>query len=40
VLGRQQIGLDESLLKIPGRLLQNRYNFAQDLFISSRAFGG
>ncbi len=38
-LGRQQIGLDESLVKIPGLFLQNRYNFAQDLRISSRGFG-
>lgn len=38
-LGRQQLGLDESLAKVPGLFLQNRYNFAQDLRISSRGFG-
>lgn len=38
-LGRQQLGLDESLVKIPGLFMQNRYNFAQDLRISIRGFG-
>lgn len=38
-LGRQQLGLDESLVAIPGLFLQNRYNFAQDLRISIRGFG-
>ncbi len=38
-LGRQQLGLDESLVNIPGLFLQNRYNFAQDLRISIRGFG-
>ncbi len=38
-LGRQQIGLDESLMKIPGLFMQNRYNFDQDLRISIRGFG-
>lgn len=33
------LGLDESLLGVPGLLLQNRYNFAQDLRISMRGFG-
>ena len=34
-----QLGLDESLTKIPGIFMQNRYNFAQDLRISIRGFG-
>lgn len=38
-LGRQQLGLDESLVAIPGLFLQNRYNFAQDLRVSIRGFG-
>lgn len=38
-LGRQQLGLDESLNKIPGVFFQNRYNFAQDLRVSIRGFG-
>lgn len=38
-LGRQQLGLDESLVNIPGLFFQNRYNFAQDLRISIRGFG-
>jgi len=38
-LGRQQLGLDESLTRVPGVFLQNRYNFAQDLRISIRGFG-
>ena len=37
--GQQQIGLDESLTKIPGLFMQNRFNFAQDLRISIRGFG-
>lgn len=37
--GRQQIGIDESMLKIPGLFMQNRYNFNQDLRISIRGFG-
>ena len=37
--GRQTIGLDESLNRIPGVFVQNRYNFAQDLRISIRGFG-
>jgi iron complex outermembrane recepter protein len=37
--GRQQLGLDETLVNIPGLFLQNRYNFAQDLRISIRGFG-
>ena len=38
-LGRQQLGLDEALVNIPGVFSQNRYNFAQDLRISIRGFG-
>lgn len=34
-----QLGLDESLVSIPGLVLQNRFNFAQDLRISIRGFG-
>jgi iron complex outermembrane receptor protein len=37
--GRQQLGLDESLARIPGIFFQNRYNFAQDLRIAIRGFG-
>ncbi len=38
-LGRQQLGLDESLNRVPGLFSQNRYNFAQDLRIAIRGFG-
>src|SRR5690606_31640327 len=38
-LGRQQLGLDESLSRLPGLLMQNRFNFAQDLRVSIRGFG-
>ena len=38
-LGSQTITLDESLNKIPGIYVQNRYNFAQDQRISIRGFG-
>ncbi|MEO0997261.1 MAG: TonB-dependent receptor [Pseudomonadota bacterium] len=38
-LGRQLLGLDESLAAVPGVFLQDRYNFAQDLRISIRGFG-
>lgn len=38
-LGRQQIGLDEALSRVPGLFMQNRYNFAQDLRVSIRGFG-
>ncbi|NNF15880.1 MAG: TonB-dependent receptor [Gammaproteobacteria bacterium] len=34
-----QLGLDESLNRLPGLFLQNRFNFAQDLRISIRGFG-
>ncbi|RPI60251.1 MAG: TonB-dependent receptor, partial [Lysobacterales bacterium] len=30
-LARQQLALDESLSRVPGIFMQNRYNFAQDL---------
>jgi len=36
---RQQLGLDESMVAIPGLFFQNRYNFAQDLRIAIRGFG-
>src|SRR5215210_1451417 len=35
-LARQQLGLDESLTRVPGLFMQNRYNFAQDLRLSIR----
>ena len=38
-LGRQQLGLDEALTRVPGMFMQNRYNFAQDLRVSIRGFG-
>ena len=38
-VARQQLGLDESLTRVPGMYMQNRYNFAQDLRISIRGFG-
>ncbi len=37
--GQQQLGLDESLNKVPGLFMSNRYNFNQDLRISIRGFG-
>jgi len=37
--GRPQLGLDESLNRIPGVFSQNRYNFAQDLRLAIRGFG-
>ena len=37
--GRPQVGLDESLARVPGLFVQNPDNFAQDLRISSRGFG-
>ena len=36
---RQQLGLDESLARVPGLFFQNRYNYAQDLRIAIRGFG-
>ena len=38
-LGAEQLGLDESLGRVPGLFMMNRYNFAQDLRISIRGFG-
>ena len=38
-LARQQLGLDESLARVPGLFLQNRFNLSQDLRISIRGFG-
>jgi len=35
-----QMGLDESLIKVPGIFMQNRYDFVQDLRVSIRGFGG
>lgn len=36
---RPLLGLDESLQSVPGLVLQNRFNYAQDLRISMRGFG-
>lgn len=36
---RQQLGIDESLARVPGLFMQNRFNFAQDLRVSIRGFG-
>jgi iron complex outermembrane receptor protein len=38
-LGTEQLGLDESLGRVPGLFTLNRYNFAQDLRLSIRGFG-
>jgi iron complex outermembrane receptor protein len=38
-LGSEQLGLDESLGRVPGLFALNRYNFAQDLRLSIRGFG-
>ncbi len=38
-LGRQQLGIQESLAAVPGVFLQDEFNFAQDLRISIRGFG-
>ena len=38
-LGRAQLGLDESMGRVPGVFAQNRYNYAQDLRIAVRGFG-
>ena len=38
-LGQPTIGLDESIVRIPGIFPQNRFNFAQDLRLSIRGFG-
>ncbi len=37
--GQQGLQLDESLSRVPGLYLQNRYNFAQNQRISVRGFG-
>lgn len=36
---RPQVNLSESLARVPGIVVQNRQNYAQDLQISSRGFG-
>ncbi len=36
---RPRLQLDETLRRVPGLFLQNRYNFAQGLRLSSRGFG-
>ena len=36
---QQQVGIDESLVRVPGLFMQNRYNFAQDLRVSIRGYG-
>jgi iron complex outermembrane receptor protein len=36
---RPQVNLSESLGRVPGIVVQNRHNYAQDLQISSRGFG-
>ena len=37
--GQLQINLSESLARIPGMFIQNRWNYAQDLMLSIRGFG-
>jgi iron complex outermembrane receptor protein len=37
--GKPQVNLSESLNRVPGVVVQNRQNYAQDLQISSRGFG-
>src|SRR5678816_2636735 len=37
--GRPQVNLSESLGGVPGILVQNRQNYAQDLQVQSRGFG-
>jgi iron complex outermembrane recepter protein len=37
--GRPQVNLSESMGRVPGIVVQNRQNYAQDLQISSRGFG-
>ena len=36
---QMQINLSESLARVPGLVIQNRWNYAQDLQVSSRGFG-
>jgi iron complex outermembrane receptor protein len=37
--GQMQVNLSEALARVPGLVIQNRQNYAQDLQISSRGFG-
>ncbi|SCY11910.1 iron complex outermembrane recepter protein [Nitrosospira sp. Nl5] len=37
--GRPRVNLSESLVRVPGLVIQNRQNYAQDLQVSSRGFG-
>ncbi len=37
--GQAQVNLSEALQRVPGLVVQNRQNYAQDLQISSRGFG-
>lgn len=37
--GQPQVNLSETLARVPGVVVQNRQNYAQDLQISSRGFG-
>ena len=37
---RPQVNLSEAINRVPGIVVQNRQNYAQDLQISSRGFGG
>jgi iron complex outermembrane receptor protein len=37
--GQLQVNLSESLARVPGIVVQNRGNYAQDMMISSRGFG-
>lgn len=37
--GQARVNLSESLVRVPGIVVQNRQNYAQDLQISSRGFG-
>jgi iron complex outermembrane recepter protein len=37
--GNAMVNLSESLLRVPGIVVQNRQNYAQDLQLSSRGFG-
>src|SRR5258706_7209647 len=37
--GQLQINLSESLARVPGIVVQNRWNFAQDVMVSIRGFG-
>jgi iron complex outermembrane receptor protein len=37
--GQLRVNLSETLVRVPGLLVQNRQNYAQDLQVSSRGFG-